>query len=205
MKRTRSMLPLLLLALATGAHAQLYKSVGPNGEVTYSDTPPPPSTRIEKKTLTINGAVGGDLPYELAEVVKNNPVTLYSSTKCAPCDEGRKLLNDRGIPFSEKTVISNQDIARLRQVGEDTQLPLLFIGKNKQVGFESSAWNTALSTAGYPETSKLPASYRNPEPTSAAPTAKPAPAAQESDSREAAPAAPGKPAAPRKNDSGFRF
>jgi glutaredoxin len=138
--------------------------------VTYSDTPPPPSaTLVEKKSGTSGASTDVNLPYELAQAVKGNPVVLYTTANCAACDDARKLLNARGIPFSEKTVISNDDLAQLKRAGGDAQLPFLTAGRNKQQGFEPNAWNNLLTAAGYPETSKLPKNYRNPQVESAAP------------------------------------
>ncbi|AMP03447.1 glutaredoxin family protein [Collimonas pratensis] len=169
----RSAATFFLLMLATSAQAQLYKSTGPDGKVTYSDTPPASGNVVQKK---IGG--GGDdtdgLPYELALAVKNHPVTLYSSDKCIPCDDGRKMLKERGIPFSEKTVKTNEDIAALRKIASDSQLPVLTVGRDKQSGFSSATWGSALSTAGYPESSRLPANYSNAAPVAAAQGARPA-------------------------------
>lgn len=175
MKLAAFLFSLAGLLATTGVHAQLYKSIAPNGKVTYSDTPPASGTAIDKKSLASNS--DGDasaLPYELAQAKKDNPVTLYTSDKCIPCDDGRQLLNNRGIPFSEKTVTSNNDIARLKEISGDSQLPLLLVGRSKESGFEAGAWNAALSAAGYPQNNQLPKTYRNGQTTAAAPTAAPA-------------------------------
>ncbi|OGB22208.1 MAG: glutaredoxin [Burkholderiales bacterium RIFCSPLOWO2_02_FULL_57_36] len=174
MKHAQKLSLLLILLCSAGAHAQqLYKWVGPDGKVTYSDVPPPPTIKqVEKKSASFGTAAASNLPFELAEAARSHPVTLYTSPQCAPCDSGRTLLNSRGIPFAEKTVTNNEDIAQLRQAGGDGQLPLLVIGRNKHKGFESVGWTASLTAAGYPETSKLPASYRNPAPEAAAPPPK---------------------------------
>jgi glutaredoxin len=175
MKRTLPLLPLFLLLCAASAQAQLYKWVGPDGKVTYSDSPPPKSAaHVETKTLTSDGLSTAGLPYELSEAVKNHPVTLYTTTDCAPCSQGRNLLNQRGIPFTEKTVNSKEDVEQLKKMNGDGKLPFLLVGRSKEHGFESSAWNAALSAAGYPETSRLPKSYRNPQAEAAAGEPKPA-------------------------------
>lgn len=160
-----------LLILAASAHAQLYKSTGPDGKVTYSDTPPASGHVVQKKITAGSGDDSDGLPYELAQAVKNSPVTLYTSDKCAPCDDGRKMLKERGIPFSEKTVKSNEDIAVLRKIASDNQLPVLSVGRNKESGFSTSAWGTTLTAAGYPESNHLPKTYRNAAPVAAAPGA----------------------------------
>lgn len=172
MKRALQLSTVLLLLAAATAQAQLYKSVGPDGKVIYSDSPPSSATRVETKALAVRGANTADMPFELAEAMKSHPVTLYTSRNCAPCDEGRKLLSERGIPFGEKTVNSGEDISQFRKMGGESQLPLLVVGRNKERGFEAGAWNSALTSAGYPESSKLPKSYRNPPAEAAAPAPK---------------------------------
>ncbi|RZI41370.1 glutaredoxin family protein [Herbaspirillum sp. HC18] len=170
MKRILQSCSILALLCAGAAHAQLYKWVGPDGKVTYSDSAPPSAAkRVETKPMAVGSVSASDFPFEVAEAMKSSPVTLYSGKNCAPCDEGRKLLNNRGIPFTEKTVSSNEDIAQYRQAGGDNQLPLLIIGRNKERGFEPGAWNSALSSAGYPESNRLPKNYRNPPAQAAAP------------------------------------
>lgn len=173
MKRVLQSCSLLLLLCAATAQAQMYKWVGPDGKITYSDTPPPKSAKqVETKALPTGSVNTSDFPFELAEAVKNSPVTLYTTKDCAPCDEGRKLLNARGVPFKEKTVISAEDIAQFRKISSEGTLPVLTIGHSKENGFEPANWNSALSSAGYPESSKLPKNYRNPEAEAAAPKPK---------------------------------
>ncbi len=210
MKRVLQSCSILLLLGAATAHAQLYKWVGPDGKVTYSDAPPPAAaTRVETKSLTIGGANAADFPFELSEAMKSHPVTLYTTRNCIPCDDGRKLLSERGIPFGEKTVNSNEDVAQFRQMGGEGQLPLLTIGRSKERGFEPGAWNAALSAAGYPETSKLPHNYRNPRAEAAAPAPKTAIAKQgngeNSDRTVERPATTALPPAIGNAPPGFRF
>lgn len=161
MKKEAALLFFLATLLYTAAaSAQLYKSIGTDGRITYSDVPPASAAHIEKKGS--GQANSNELPPGLAAALKQNPVILYTTGKCKPCDEGRDLLEQRGIPFVEKTVNTNEDLVVLRQAGGDQQLPLLSIGSHKNHGFEADAWHAALSAAGYPATSQLPASYQQP-------------------------------------------
>ena len=210
MKRILQSCSILLLLCAGSAYAQLYKWVGPDGKITYSDTPPPSvATKVETKSLTIGGVSASDFPYELAEAMKSHPVTLYTTRECAPCDEGRKLLAQRGIPFTEKTVNSNDDLKEYRQVGGDGQLPFLTVGKFRERAFEPGAWHNVLTTAGYPESSMLPKSYRNPPAqTAAAPAAAPAqqePAKSSASASNNKPPATELPPAIGNAPPGFRF
>lgn len=162
--------PILFLFFISSANAQMYRWVGADGRVTYSDKPPPSSVGKQQQKPIISGEASGDgLNYALSELAKNFPVALYTSSGCAPCDEGRLLLKNRGIPFSERTISSNEDIARMKQAGGDGRIPFLTVGRNPQSGFESGSWNAALSAAGYPVTSQLPANYQFSPPQPAAP------------------------------------
>ena len=162
-----------MLLSASSAQAQVFKWVGPDGKVNYSDVPPPPSAHAQKKNFSGNVLDSGDMPFALADAMKKNPVTLYTGQKCTPCDDGRTLLNRRGIPFVEKTVSTNADIALLG--GGDIDLPQMMVGNARLRGYEAGAWNSRLSAAGYPETFQLPKTYRAPAPEAAAPQPKAAP------------------------------
>jgi glutaredoxin len=174
LKRCMMTASVLILASWFGAaHAQLYKWVGPDGKVNYTDTPPPPSARSsEQKALSGGNTVAADLPYALAQTVKKNPVTLYTMSDCTPCTQARQLLTTRGIPFTEKTIQTPEDLAQLKKLG-GSQLPFLLIGSSSEEGFEASQWNSRLTAAAYPETSQLPNTYRNPAAEPAAPSAEP--------------------------------
>ena len=201
---------LSFLLMAGAAQAQMYKWVGPDGKVTYSDTPPPPSAKqVEQKSVPGGGAGSANLPFELAEAAKAHPVTLYTTKDCPGCDQGRALLTARGIPFAEKTVSTSDDLARLRQAGGSGQLPFLRIGSNKLEGFQSGGWNDLLTAAGYPQSSQLPRNYRQQAAEPAAPAAaKPAVAKAEAKAKDAGNAARSADALPSPVGNappGFRF
>ena len=158
--------------LTLTAQAQVYKWVGPNGKTVFSDTPPPSNVKtVTRKGLNTSGSISNvKLPPELELASSKNPVTLYSTSNCAACNDARSMLKQNGIPFFEKTVKSNEDIQQLKLATGDSQVPSLMINRAKFIGFESPAWRDALSKAGYPENSVLPKEYRYPDPEPAAPS-----------------------------------
>lgn len=160
---------LALTALTqTPAQAQtLYRIVGPDGRITFSDKPPAtPAAKVTPLSADgkDTGTANASLPYELRQVASRYPVTLFTGQECSPCDEGRTLLRSRGIPFSEKTVTTNEDAESLKRLADTTSLPLLTIGSQQIKGYSSPEWTQYLNAAGYPERSQLPASYRYAEP-----------------------------------------
>lgn len=174
----RKLAVLLLLSCAGAASAQVYKWVDEKGVTHYSDAPPPPTTpakiKVEVKTFA-TGSSAADLPAELVEVVKNRPVTLYTTGQCDGCNQARAMLLARGIPYMEKTVNTAEDHAMLKKAGSNGQLPLLVVGRSKQIGYEQSSWDVLLSDAGYPAQKILPPTYQNPAPVPAAPPPEPSP------------------------------
>ena len=194
--KTRFWIGVSLSLLSALACAQ-YKYIGPDGKVVYSDTPPPANTKgVQKTNVGGGGSAAGSsgLPFAVQQAARNFPVVLFTAPGCAACDLGRSLLSKRGVPFSEKTVKSADDTAVLKDTTGATSIPVMLIGKGKQVGFESGAWTYALDAAGYPETSQLPANYKAAAATAAAPE-KPAPTAEAKPKPDAAPSAPEAPAA----------
>lgn len=200
------LLSVCLLATTAGMQAPawaLYKVVGPDGRVSYTDRPP-----LEGKARTLGMATGAAdtaaLPYELRKAAERFPVVLYSSSTCTPCDTGRNLLKSRGVPFRELTVNTSDDVkAYAAREGTD-QLPVLRVGSQQIKGFAAQEWSGYLDVAGYPANSLLPASYIWP---AAAPLAPPMPAAKPAAAGTApdAGAAPNAPAPGGNAPPGFRF
>lgn len=199
---------LVLATVACAANAQVYRIVGPDGRVTFSDKPPTePGVRASAAPATAQPAgSGGSLPLELRQVVSRFPVTLYTGIGCAPCSAGRNYLAARGIPFAERTVSTADDVAAFQRLSAGaTTLPLLTIGGQQLKGYAEAEWAQYLDAAGYPQTSRLPASYRAAAPAPlvavqpvAAPVAASAPAPA-----DAAPVAP--PAPSGSNPAGITF
>lgn len=163
-------LGLALLLCAGGASAQLYKWVDASGKTHFSDQPPPQGA----KPAPLKGALGAasvDMPYALATAMRNFPVTMYSMKSCSGCDLGRSYLKSRGIPFTEMTVSTAEDEAKMRAAGGDDNLPFFTVGSSKESGFSQGRWESMLNVALYPATKVLPSSYHYPAAVAAAPLA----------------------------------
>ena len=193
----------------TSSHAQVYRIVGSDGKITFSDKPPVTESTPRVGTANSGSAGGGSvaLPYELRQVASKYPVTLYVGDNCGPCGSGRSMLTSRGIPFAEKTVSSNEDAQVLQRLSGDRSLPFMTIGSQQLKGFSDSEWTQFLDAAGYPSSSTLPSSYRQPAATplvviavAPAPTLATAPAV-----RPAAPAPALRPAPNKDNPAGIKF
>lgn len=199
---------LLGLVSASALSQGVYRIVGPDGRVSYSDQPPP-AANARPVASGAPGAAGGanaQLPFELRQVASRYPVVLYTSAECAPCNSGRNLLNARGIPYSEKTINTSEDAEALKRLSGQTSLPFVTIGSQQIKGYSDAEWTQFLDAAGYPKQSALPTAYRRAAPTplvAVAPAAAPAPAttAQSQPAEASTPSV----APPVTNPAGIRF
>lgn len=207
-----------VLALAVGAALPAlaqYKVVGPDGRVTYTDRPVAPPAGGQVQPMRGGAAVPAPaartpLPLELRAPAERFPATLYTSADCTPCGTGRALLQARGIPFSERLVATDEDIAALQRLTGGRTVPALTVGTQALRGFLDTDWQVTLDLAGYPKASLLPRGWsagpatplvsRAPAPTE--PAAAPAPAAA---MPPAAPPPSAQPGATAPAASGIRF
>src|SRR3990172_6745177 len=111
----RAPIAVVLGLIAFAASAQLYRWTDEQGRVHVTDTPPPASARnVQKKAAPAGSAIQppppsqppppagsamrAPAPYELAQAVKDFPVTLYTAPSCkAPCAGARDALDKRGV------------------------------------------------------------------------------------------------------------
>ena len=160
--------PLLLIltaalaALAAPAMGQ-YKVVGPDGSITYTDRPPTASN-AKVTALSRRGDVpttaDAALPFELRQVASRFPVTLFTSADCPPCDTARQFLQQRGVPYSERRVVSEDDAAALERAVGGRTVPSATIGSQPLRGLSQTDWTAYLDAAGYPRESKLPRNWQ---------------------------------------------
>lgn len=151
------------LVLSAPSHA-LYKVVGPDGKITYTDVQPGPGksgkvTPIGSATAPQNEV---SLPLELRQAVARYPVTLFVTNACEPCNAGRQFLRQRGIPFNERTIATLDDVDALQRLTGGREAPALTIGAQTVRGLSQDIWASYLDAAGYPRESRLPGNYQFP-------------------------------------------
>lgn len=153
--------PLVTVLVAVPGHAQ-YKVIGTDGKTTYTDRQPPTAAG-KSSMLGPRGAVLAAetaLPLEVRQAAARYPVTLYViASACDPCGTARQLLRQRGIPFSEKLVVSPEDSDALERLSGGRDAPTLSIGAQILRGLAPEVWGSYLDAAGYPRESRLPANY----------------------------------------------
>lgn len=163
--------------------AAFYKVVAPDGSVTYTDRPPAEAgarvTPVQREAVVDAPEVQSPLPQALRQPATRYPVTLFSTRDCPPCEAGRQLLVQRGVPFTEKLVLSEDDAAAMERTLGTRTVPSLTIGTQALRGLSEGDWTAYLDAAGYPRASQLPKGWQAPEATPLVTRSAPAPAASE--------------------------
>jgi len=144
---------LLLVALSHVHAASLYKWTDKDGKVHYGDKPAEDAVKAEQKKFSAPVSGGDDdLSYGVRKAKQDFPVTLYAAPNCAEiCVQARALLNKRGIPYTEKNLVTKEDFDEFKAKTGGNSIPALTIGKSLVNGFEAGRWNSELDIAGYPK------------------------------------------------------
>jgi len=150
---------MLATALAVApAGAELYKWTDADGNVHYTDTPPPAGAKNSERKKLTDKPSAPSMPYSLQQAVKYFPVTLFSYDCGEGCTKAAALLEKRGIPHSVKDPSASAARDELKQAtGGDEVVPVLVVGRKALKGYDENAWNATLDSAGYPSTPLMPA------------------------------------------------
>ena len=159
------MRPLLIvcaLVFLSAAHAgELYRYIDSSGHVQYSDKPTPDAERLK---LGSEPAPDDSLPYETQQAKRFFPVTLYTFEECTtPCKEARQFLKARGIPYTEKSLTTKEEMDAFLRASGSNQAPAMTVGKTWVNGFLSEQWDKELNFAGYPKTAPYRAKSAAPQ------------------------------------------
>ena len=149
---------LIASLMATAQADTWYRWVDKSGKVHYSDSLPPDSTpansaKIKKHKGGNAPAESADMPYETRRAHQNFPVTLYVIDDCGDiCQQARRLLNQRGIPYAENSLKSQAEFEAFKKMSGAAGVPVLTVGKVWLKNFQTQEWHTELDNAGYPTT-----------------------------------------------------
>ena len=148
----------LTLCAASAQAQQMYRWTDEKGGVHITDTPPPSSARdVQKPKAAASAPSATQQPFELAQAMKDFPVTLYTAPNCnEPCGRARAALNKRGVPFKEIQVADVESHQELKRVSGSTEVPVLVVGQSVQKGYEQGAFDALLDSARYPSAGILP-------------------------------------------------
>ena len=146
-------------AFATPGFAEtLYKHIGPDGQVLYTDRPPPegktaktlnfadlPATPLPESVLRYREALQKSMQNRLANAGKSGSgVQLFTAVWCGYCRKAKAYLAERGIAFGEHDIDTPEGQLAFAQAGKASGIPLLLVGEQRVQGFSVAAYDAAL-------------------------------------------------------------
>jgi glutaredoxin len=151
--RAFALIVALMLAIGPAAAGKLYKWVDKDGNLHYTDQPPPPEAKSAEQKKFGDNASDAPVSYAAQQAAKIFPVTLYSANQCGDaCSKASALLSQRGVPFTEKDARDPAAGEELKGLtGGKLEVPVMKLGAQVLRGYEEGAWNAALDAAGYPK------------------------------------------------------
>ena len=157
--RSRVLLLACALAASVAIPAQtVYKSIGPDGKVVYSDRAPT-AGRLEKtmKFELARSALPASAASYMEQFRKSHPggapqgaggkgVTLYSATWCGYCKQAKSWLAGHGVAYRDVDIDAPGGMSALAQAsGGGTGVPVLVVDGKMMNGFSASAYDVAFA------------------------------------------------------------
>jgi glutaredoxin len=148
----------LSFALATSAAADtVYKVVGPDGEITYSDKPPSDRARPTNK-LEFRNLPSSPLPAEVlrfreqleksaesrvnaARAPRAGDVALFTASWCGHCKRAKAHLAAGQIAYVEYDIESIEGMQAFIGAGGKGGVPLLVAGERRIQGYSAPAYD----------------------------------------------------------------
>lgn len=153
----RSAMYALTLALAMSASADtVYKAVGPDGEITYSDKPP--ADRARTNTLEFRNLPSSPLPAEVvrfrdqleksaqgrisaARAPRAGDVALFTAIWCGHCKRAKAHLAAAQINYIEYDIENIEGMRAFIGAGGSGGVPLLVAGDRRVQGYSAAAYD----------------------------------------------------------------
>ena len=143
-----------IAAGAASAQSPMYKVVGPDGRVTYTNEKPPAGAKasvIESRVNSYSGppVVSGKAPASKAPAAARPEIRMYATDWCGYCRQARQYFAQRGIRFTEvdieKSPAGRAEYDRLGVRG----VPVILVGAQRMVGFSEQSMSQLLKSTGY--------------------------------------------------------
>lgn len=153
------LLILFTSAVTTPLAQSLYKSVGPNGVVSYSDQPPAENKNVKAMSFDDLPATVfpiSNLPTTPPTFIERilslwaswttsktttNGVVLYTSSSCGYCKQAKTYLEGKNIKYKEIDVATKDGQASYVKAGGGKGVPLIVVAGKNVSGFSTAAYD----------------------------------------------------------------
>lgn len=145
----------LALPVSTGADT-VYKIIGPDGEISYSDKPP--AARARADTLEFRNLPSSPLPTEVlrfreqleksaqgrinaVRAPRTSDVALFTASWCGHCKRAKAHLASAQVSYLEYDIESVEGMRAFIGAGGSRSVPLLVAGDQRVQGYSVAAYD----------------------------------------------------------------
>ena len=144
------------LASASIQADTVYRSVGPDGRVTYSQRPPAdgkidktlvyqnlPSSPLPEATLRFQAELMKSMNKKLADAAKpyhGQPV-FFMAQWCGYCKQAKRYLGEKGISYREYDIDTAEGMRAFVEAGETRGVPVMLANGQRVRGFSRPAYD----------------------------------------------------------------
>ena len=160
--RISVILVLCLLSALTQA-GTVYKSVGADGKITYSDQPPSagkvektlnlanlPSTPLPDSVVRYRNELEKSMKSRLVEARKTpdmNQTSLLTAQWCGYCKQAKAYLSEKNIAYTEYDIDTPEGMKAMVEAGGGGGVPVLLWHGQKIKGFSRAAYDSVFSAS----------------------------------------------------------
>ena len=156
----------IVVLLLTSGFAQadtVYKSVGPDGKIIYSQDPPGggkpattlnfsnlPSTPMPESVLRYRDQLEKSMQKRLSEAGKPREFafpTLFTAQWCGYCRQAKAYLAEKGVRYQEYDIDTADGMRAYIESGSGRGVPVLLWKGRKVHGFSRSAYDAVLGAS----------------------------------------------------------
>ena len=148
----------IFFCAATNVHAEtLYKVIGRDGRVTYTDLPPAdrtsttalmfsdaPVTTLPESVLKNQAKFAKGMQNQSTQTKKidaSGPTTLFSASWCGYCTQAKAYLRTKGIAFRELDIDTPAGGRAYFEAGGQRGVPLIMADGKRLSGFSTGAYD----------------------------------------------------------------
>jgi len=137
---------LLIFAIVSfHTQADIFKVIGPDGKVSYTDTEPKAASTGKTERLKIQTYSGAPAVSSINGMAKR--VTIFSAQWCGVCREAKSYMKTHNIAFEEWDIDKSEYAKSKLNEFKASGIPVILVGNQKMIGFSPEAFEAMRKTA----------------------------------------------------------
>jgi glutaredoxin len=137
-----------VLGFGPAGSAEVYKLIGPDGKVTYTDSRAGEGNGTKIETVEIDAYAGPAEVSSVGDLAASRKATSFTTEWCGVCRKAKAYMASHGIAYEELDIEKSRSArTKFDQLG-GRAVPVILIGKERMTGFSLARFEAMLIDAG---------------------------------------------------------